>query len=116
MSVTARTEYLGEPRESADKYGVNQLVFVSWDRHLLFAAPFLFCLPTATPFRELVEGPLTQLLSLDPDAAKIDWPSVQWLRGNEPFEPEFDKSLADNGIRHKDQLRMSTPGLNSVCS
>lgn len=114
MAVTALKPYIAEPSDPAEKYDGKQLVFVSWDHHLLFAAPFLLCLPTDTPFRALVEGPLTALLAPDPDAAKIDWASVKWLRANKPFAPDFDRTLAENGVRHKDQLRIQTPGLNSL--
>lgn len=115
MAVDACSSYTGEARESADKYGDSQLIYVSWDHHLLFAAPFLFCLPKAMRFQELLKGPLAMILSPDPDSSGIDWSVVQWRKGTEPFHPELDKSLADNGIRHKDQLRFATPGLNTVC-
>jgi phenol hydroxylase P4 protein len=115
MTVTARSDYVGEPSESADKYGANQIIYLSWDHHLLFAAPFLFFLPSEMTFQQFFDGPLAQILSPDPDAAKIDWATVQWLKGTAAFQPDPDKSLTQNGIRHKDQLRMATPGLNSVC-
>lgn len=116
MPVTARSDYIGEPRESTEKYGDNQLLFVSWDHHLLFAAPFALCLPKAMSFGELLHGPLAQILAPDPDAAKIDWDAVTWSKSDEAFSPDPAKSLADNGIEHKEQLRFVTPGLNTICS
>ncbi|ANQ85037.1 phenol 2-monooxygenase subunit p4 [Azoarcus olearius] len=114
MPVTAIKEYVAVPRDQVANFHGKQLVYVSWDRHLLFAAPFLICLPPETPFRELVEGPLKALVSPDPDAAAIDWQRVEWLKSNQPWTPDFDASLAANGIGHKDQLRMCTAGLNSL--
>lgn len=112
MSVKAYKDYVGVPRDLVENFHGKQLVYVAWDHHLLFAAPFLLCLPPETSFRALVEGPLTALLQPDPDAAAIDWSTVEWLKANRPWVPDFDGSLAENGIRHKDQIRMRTPGLD----
>ena len=114
MTVAAIKEYLAVPRDRVENFHGKQLVYVSWDRHLLFAAPFLLCLPPETPFRELVNGPLAMLQQADPDAAAIDWTKVEWLKSNQPWTPDFDASLAANGIGHKDQLRLRTSGLNSL--
>lgn len=114
MTVAAIKEYIAVPRDRVENFHGKQLVYVSWDHHLLFASPFLLCLPPETPFRELVNGPLGMLLQPDPDAAAIDWASVEWLKSNQPWTPDFDASLAANGIGHKDQLRFRTPGLNSL--
>lgn len=114
MAVHALKDYSFAPRDLAENFHGKQIVYVTWDHHLLFAAAFLICVPPETPFKDMVGGPLTALLQLDPDAASIDWSKVEWLKSNEPFSPDFSKSLAQNGIRHKDQLRMRTPGLNSL--
>lgn len=114
MAVKAMKEYIGTPRDTVANFGGRQLVYVAWDHHLLFAAPFLLCLPPETPFKELVAGPLTALIAPDPDAAEVDFSTVEWLLAGKPFTPDVDASLADNGIRHKDQLRFRTPGLSSL--
>ncbi|ACO79237.1 Multi-component phenol hydoxylase, gamma subunit; LapO [Azotobacter vinelandii CA] len=114
MPVTARKTYLGVPRDRVENFHGKQLVYVSWDHHLLFAAPFLLCLSPQTPFGDLVQKALLPLLQADPDAAAIDWRQVEWLKDNRPWTPDFGRSLADNGIGHKDQLRLRTPGLDSL--
>ncbi|PWR23177.1 phenol hydroxylase subunit P4 [Zavarzinia compransoris] len=114
MAVAALAPYEFQPRDLVENFAGKQLVYVSWDRHLLFAAPFLICLPPETPFQALVDGPLAQLLALDPDAAAIDWRAVEWLKAGKPFTPDFGRTLAENGIGHKTLLRFQTPGLNSV--
>ncbi|MDV7210192.1 phenol hydroxylase subunit P4 [Azotobacter beijerinckii] len=116
MSVVARKEYVAVPRDRVENFHGKQLVYVSWDHHLLFAAPFLLCLPPQTAFGELLDSALQPLLQADPDAAAIDWGKVEWLKDNQPWVPDFERSLADNGIAHKGQLRMRTPGLNSLCA
>jgi phenol hydroxylase P4 protein len=115
MAVTATKPYPALPKDGIEHYHGNQLVYASWDHHLMFAAPFILCISPETPFGELIGGPIAQLIAPDPDAASIDWTKVEWLRANQPFAPDFAKSLAANGVRHKDQLRFRTPGLNSLC-
>lgn len=116
MTVAARKEYVGVPRDVVANFHGKQLLYVSWDQHLLFAAPFLLCLPPETRFGDIVAGPLSQLLQADPDAAAIDWAKVEWLKRGRPWTPDFAKSLAENGVTHKEQLRFRTPGLNSLMS
>lgn len=114
MTVAAIKEYVGVPRDRVENFNGKQLVYASWDHHLLFAAPFLLCVTPQTTFRELVEGPLSALVQPDPDGAAIDWAKVEWRKSNQPWTPDFDRSLADNGIGHKDQIRFRTPGLTTL--
>lgn len=112
MAVKSIGDYVGVSADVVANFNGNQLVYFSWDHHLLIAAPFLICMPPDMVFGDMVRGPLAQLLSPDPDAALIDWDKVEWLKMNEPFTPDFNRSIAENGIRHKEQLRLKTPGLN----
>lgn len=114
MTVKSKKDYVGVPRDLVANFGGNQIVYLSWDKHLLFAAPFLICVPPEMPFREFVAGPMTALLAPDADTGAIEWDKVEWLMANHPFVPDFDRSLAENGIAHKAQLRFRTPGLNSI--
>jgi len=116
MTVTARKPYVGVPRDSLANFHGNQLVYVSWDRHLLFASASIFCVPPQLTFREFVESGVASIVAPDPDAAKIDWHEVEWLKSNEPWVPDFAKSLAANGVGHKDQIRFCTPGLNTLAA
>jgi phenol hydroxylase P4 protein len=36
------------------------------------------------------------------------------LLNDEPWAPDFAASLDANGLRHKDMLRLQTPGLNGL--
>ena len=114
MAVIALKEYTAVPRDIVANFNGKQLVYASWDHHMLFAAPFLFCVPPSLTFKEWVEGPLTQLIAADPDATAVDWTKVQWMKANQPWTPNFAGSLAENGVVHKDQIRFHTPGLNSL--
>lgn len=115
MPVVSRKEYIGEARDRVENFNGGQLVYVGWDNHLLFASAFLLFAPSDKPFRELVNDSLVPLLQADPDAKEILWEDVIWLKGNKPWQPDWNASLAANGIGHKSLLRFKTPGLNTIC-
>lgn len=114
MAVTALKDYPLRVADGVDKFHGNILLFVGWDQHLMFCAPFAWALPPAMRFGDLVEGIFPGAFGAHPDFAAIDWAKAQWLKSGRPFVPDFAKSLADNGLSHKDSLRLRTPGLNGI--
>lgn len=114
MPVTSLKPYVGVSRDRVENYDGQQLVYASWDHHLLLASPSILCVSPQMTFGDLVEQRLKPLVQADPDASSVDWRAVHWLKGNQPFEPTFDRTLAENGIEHKAQIRWRTPGLNSL--
>jgi len=114
MAVAALKEYVGVSRDRVENYHGKQLVYMAWDYHMLFAAPFMFCVEPQMKLGELVRGPLSALMQPDPDAAAVDWDKVEWLKLGQPWNPDFERSLEENGIGHKEQLRFRTPGLNTL--
>ncbi|WP_026928189.1 phenol hydroxylase subunit P4 [Granulicoccus phenolivorans] len=115
MSVKATKEYVGVPRDSVDKFHGKQIVYLNWHQHLLFAAAFMTWVEPELTFGDYIGGPITALIAADPDAAAVEWDKVEWKVRGESFTPDFAKSLADNGIGHKDLITMHTPGLNTLC-
>lgn len=115
MATNARKPYPLQPIDGIEHFHGNQLVFFSWDHHLMFAAPFITCVPPGMGFGEYIETVITPLLAPDPDTGAIDWQQAQWLKAGQAFKPDFSRSLADNGVTHKDLLRLHTPGLNTLC-
>lgn len=114
MSVIAKGAYeFASPDGQAAFHG-SMLVYAGWDRHLMFASPYAFALPPDMPFGAFVEGPLAAAFSSHPDWARIDWSTVTWTRGGEPFAADFAASLEANGLAHKDALRFDTPGLDGI--
>lgn len=114
MAVKSTKPYVGVPRDLVANFLGSQIVYFSWDHHLLFAASFQLVLPQDMTMLQLIDGPLTALLAPDPDAAKIDWSTATWLKSNKLWVPELNRSLVENGIVHKELLRLRTPGLNSL--
>ncbi|MGB8859245.1 MAG: phenol hydroxylase subunit P4 [Ilumatobacteraceae bacterium] len=111
MAVKAVKEYVFDAVDTQAAIRGAQLTYIGWLDHLMFCAPFAFPLPPDMPFGAIVEAVLPGSFGQHPDFAKIDWSSVEWAKGGKPFHPDFGKSLADNGMRHKDSLTFRTPGL-----
>lgn len=114
MPVAAISEYKFPIKDAVEKFHGNQLLFVGWDKHLMFYGTPAFPLPPAMKFGDLLAGPVVQAFSQHPDFEKINWSKVTWLKDNKPWVPDFNKSLAENGLSHKDCIRFQTPGLNGM--
>lgn len=114
MTVTAIRPYQFEPLDIAANFGGARIVYAGWDRHMMFASPYAWPLPPDLPFAHFVAGPLTQAFGQHPDYAKIDWSAAVWTKNGAPFTPDMNKSIADNGLIHKDSLTFATPGLDGI--
>ncbi|MDE3011003.1 MAG: phenol hydroxylase subunit P4 [Pseudomonadota bacterium] len=114
MAVIAIGDFVGVAKDTVEHFHGNQLVYVGWDKHLMFYAPMCLCVPPAMRFRDLVAGPVAEVYAAHPQWAQIDWSRAVWLRSGEPFTPDPERSLAENGIGHKESLRLRTPGLDGI--
>ena len=114
MSVRALKDYPLRVADSVDKFHGAQMLFLGWDQHLMFCAPLAWALPPDMKFGDFVAQIVPTGFGAHPDFAKIEWGKVEWLKSGQPWQPDFEKSLAENGLRHKDSLRMRTPGLNGI--
>jgi len=114
MPVAAIKEYAFEPKDRLENFHGAQLLYVGWEDHLMFCAPFCFPLPPVMPFKALIEQVLPGAFGYHPDFAKIDWAKVEWFKSGQAFKPDASKSLAENGLVHKDVIRFRTPGLTGI--
>lgn len=114
MAVKANGEFIGIPKDTVDKFHGKQLVYLGWDKHLMFYAPICLALPPDTTFRTLIEDVLPGCWGQHPDFARIDWNKACWSKAGESFTPDPDKSLAEHAIRHKTVIRLATPGLEGL--
>jgi phenol hydroxylase P4 protein len=80
----------------------------------MFCAPFCLPLPPSMPFEALIKEVLPGIYGYHPDFAKIDWTHVQWFKSGQPWVPDVKKTLAENGLKHKDAIRFRTPGLTGI--
>ncbi|MDR2014008.1 MAG: phenol hydroxylase subunit P4 [Azoarcus sp.] len=114
MPVTSTKPYVGIPRDHVTNFCGKQIVFVCWDQHLLFAAPMMLVVEPTMLLKELFDQVWKPLLQADPDSAALKWDQGQWLKSNQPWTPNLEASIAANGIGHKEQLRLKTPGLDTL--
>ncbi len=115
MPVTALKDgYEGQILDAVENFHGNQLVYLHWEKHLMFCAALAFPLPPEMPFGALVGELIPEFYGPHPDFEKIDWAAVRWNVDGEDFTPDLDKSLAENGVGHKSLIRFWTPGLDGI--
>lgn len=112
MSVQAIVpDYRGVVRDRFENFHGNQLVYVAWDKHLMFCAPFAFPVPPEMSFKSLLTDVATDVFAVHPEFDQLDWSKAEWLLDGQPFIPQMDVALKDQGISHKSVLRFQTPEL-----
>ena len=117
MPVHAITpNYKGEVKDKKENFGDNQVVYVGWDHHLMFPAPFAYLVPPEMPFEGLLYQVMPVSFSVHPEWREIDWSTVEWMLDGKLFQPDFKLSLADQGVGHKSVLRFHTPQLKGFQS
>lgn len=89
MAVAAISKYEFAPADTQDKFHGAQLLYIGWEDHLLFCAPFCFPFPATMRFGDVVSGPMQAAFGYHPDFARIDWAKVEWLKSGKPFAPGF---------------------------
>lgn len=109
MAVTAlKPGYKFEPLDLQKNFHGNQLVYIGWDHHLMFCAPFCYPVPPSLTFQELRDQVMAEAFSPHPMFAAIDWDNTSWLLNNQPFTPQLNVSLEEQSINHKAVLRFQT--------
>jgi phenol hydroxylase P4 protein len=115
MTVRAlQPNYGGPVRDREENFHGMRIVFVGWDRHLMYSNPLALLVAPAMTFDQLLQETLPAAYGLHPDWPQIDWSRVTWLLGGKAFSPDRSASLQANGIGHKSLLRLQTPGLNGI--
>jgi phenol hydroxylase P4 protein len=114
MATIALKPYEFEPADAEANFRGNRLLYIGWEDHLMFASPI--CIPVSPDmtFGALVSDVLPALYGMHPDFALIDWDGARWFRTGQPWQPDASRSLADNGLAHKEAIRLRTPGLTGI--
>ena len=110
MAIVAKDGYIDLVRDKVENFHGNQVVYVSWDDHILFCAAQAFPLPPEMPFGALVSEVIPSVFNWHDEFKDIDWATTQWNLDGEDFSPNMDRSLAENGVEHKSLIRFKTPG------
>ena len=114
MAVAAVKEYITTSKDRVENFHGAQLLYIGWEDHLMFCAPFAFPFPPQMRFGDVIEKVLPGCFSYHPDWARIDWSRAEWFKSGAPWAPNFNRTLAENGLGHKDVIRFRTPGLTGI--
>ncbi|RKP55795.1 phenol hydroxylase subunit P4 [Pararobbsia silviterrae] len=115
MPVIALKEgYTGEMRDREENFHGQRLLFVGWEDHLMFCSPHCIPVDPGMTFETLATAVLPGMYGMHPDWARVDVHAIEWFHSGKRFEPDFDRSLADNGLGHKSVIRIRTPGLTGI--
>lgn len=114
MSVIAIGAYRATPLDIQANFHGAQLVYLCWENHLLFCAPFTFPVDPALTFADFIENVVSPAIALHPDASSVAFNKAEWQLDDEPFHPELTRRLCENGVGHKSLLRLHTPGLEGL--
>ena len=114
MTTNIKENYTGVNMDAQENFHGNQLIYIGWDKHLMFCAPICVPMTPEAPFAAIVQEVLPGAYGQHPDFEKIDWSTVEWSIDQSPAKPDMDKSLVDNGITHKSLIRFVTPNLNGI--
>lgn len=113
MAVKSIGKYEFTPKDGVDKFPAP-LLFFAWEDHKMFCAPFAVPLPPTMKFTDMCHGAFPGFFGAHPDFASIDWSQAEWFKSGQPWKPDMDKTLAENGLGHKDVIRFRTPGLTGL--
>jgi len=107
-------EYPVIQQDDEGKFHGKRLIFLSWENHLMYCAPFAVPLPPNLPFGALVRDVLPLLYGEHPEFEAIDWQRTHWFNSGKRFIPDFGKSLEHHGLTHKSLIRFRTPALEGA--
>ncbi len=107
-------DYPLRQQDTEDKFFGKRLIYVCWENHLMYAAPFCLPLPPTLPFGALVRDVLPELYGEHPEFESIDWQRTLWFNSGRRFIPDFGKSLDHHGLSHKSLIRYRTPALEGI--
>lgn len=95
-------------------YGDDINFYIQWDRHLLYACPLAYRAPLDMKFRDFLENLLRPDYHAHPDTAQLDFDCCTWRLDQRPWQPDLERSLAENGIGHMSYVEFHSPGLTGM--
>ena len=114
MATISLGKYDFPMRDAAENFGGLLVTYWNWIDHLMFCAPVAFPFPPDMRFGDVVEQVFPGIYGVHPDFEKIDWAATDWVLDGQNFTPDFEKSLAENGLGHKSVVKFTTPGLTGI--
>lgn len=103
MPVKALYNYKFAPRDRAEVFGDDILVYAYWIDNPFFCAASAWRVPKNMKWKDFVGQIFGQLYSLDPDFKNVK--SWRWYHFDSEFKPDDEKTLSELGLRHKSLIR-----------
>lgn len=114
MSVKAISEYITQPKDTVANFNGMQVVYVYWEKHLMYASPLAFLVAPDMTLEDFLEGVLRPAIAAHPDSVRLDFSQAQWQLNGQAFNPDPSAELLEQGVDHKSMLTLNTPGLNGI--
>jgi hypothetical protein len=96
--VKALYKYEFEPRDRAEVFGDDLIVYAYWIDNRFFCSASAWRVPKNMKWKDFVNH-ISSLYGLDPDYKSVKkW---EWYHFDEKFNPQDDKTLVELGLRHK---------------
>ncbi|MGB6329484.1 MAG: phenol hydroxylase subunit P4 [Halarcobacter sp.] len=113
MAVQSIGEYPIIMKDKIENFNGNQLVFINWHAHRVVSSPRAFPLPPEMPFAALLTDIIPICYKIEPDFEDLDFDKTEviWEVDGEVINPDFSKSLKENGVGHKSIIKFITPSL-----
>ena len=105
-------DFLSANRE--ERYGGDINFYIQWERHLLYACPLAYRAPPGMVLRDFLENLLRPDYQAHPDTSALDFGTCIWQHDQQPWQPDLDRTLADNGIGHMSFVQFRAPGLDGL--
>ena len=101
-------------QDAEDKFHGKHLLYLHWENHPMFAAPFCIPVPRTLPFGAVIMEVLPELYGEHPEFEDIDWKRTLWFSSGKRFIPDVGKSLEHHGLGHKAVVTFRTPALEGM--
>ena len=113
MAIQSIGEYPNIMKDSLDKFHGNQLVYIYWYGHRVVCSPRAFPFPPDMLFGTLVSDIIPLTYKIEPDFADLDFDKTELICeiDGKVVNPDFSKSLKENGVGHKSFITFTTPAL-----
>lgn len=115
MTVAHRGAGYAFPSANREEgYGGDINFYIQWERHLLYACPSAYRVPRAMKFRDFLEQLFRPDYGAHPDTARLDFECCTWQLDQQPWQPDLERTLEENGIRHMSYVQLRSPGLDGM--
>lgn len=114
MPMVTLGPYEFPPADRVENYGGDINIYCCWEHHLLIPCPAAYRLPPQITLRAFLDTQFAPDHDHHPDWQRIDYAALRWTHDSQPWVPDLDRSLADNGVTHMSYLAFHQPGLDGL--